>query len=407
MLKPYAPSQGCDALLNDWCDEHCPHRAAHGPLLARLDYAETRDRKAWRCYALSTLSEDSLTYVGGSTYCTRHVPLSDVLERCLQGGYDEQVRLRPPTYSATGGLARAPVPSKGQARSTPAPGPKPAREQVSLRTPQYRIAPPVSSTPHYVHTAAYMSLPAGVRVPLLQECSPALVQGATFWAASMYTSGYAIKAKRLVASCEAWGVCCGTSLVPDGALLADAKEGSFKLRHRLIATKPLFILSTLRSSPLPLAWLDVDLEFHAFPTLFTRAGWLEHQSPPRDVLLWNWQANVTAFHGRRLKMASGVAWFNKTEAAELLLAAWAEAMAFEANQNAPDDQVMDLLVNDDGWIDRCAFGWLPESYLRMMPRHRDIAPVIDHDRGAPVSGKGRNSPIEPVLPPRIDTRDEL
>jgi hypothetical protein len=109
---------------------------------------------------------------------------------------------------------------------------------------------------------------------------------------------------------------------------------------------------------------------------------------------------VPFFEGRRLKMASGVAWFNKTAPAEALLLAWSEAMAYELNVAAPDDQVMDLLVNEDRWIDRAAFGWLPESYLRMMPRHAHIVPVIDHDRGGPVSQKGRNSPIDPVLPPK-------
>ena len=121
---------------------------------------------------------------------------------------------------------------------------------------------------------------------------------------------------------------------------------------------------------------------------------------PRDALLWNWQGNVSHFGGRRLKMASGVAWFNKTDEAEALLTAWAEAMAYEPNHAAPDDQALDLLVNDDGWIDRVRFGWLPAAYLRMAPRFSHLAPVIDHDRGAPVSGAGRNSPIKPVLPPR-------
>ena len=75
--------------------------------------------------------------------------------------------------------------------------------------------------------------------------------------------------------------------------------------------------------------------------------------------------------------------FNKSTAAEELLGAWAEAMAYEANVRAPDDQVLDLLVNNDGWIDRASYGWLPVSYLRMMPRHKNITPVINHDRGAP------------------------
>jgi len=184
--------------------------------------------------------------------------------------------------------------------------------------------------------------------------------------------------------------------MPEG-VFGELQEGSNPWRHRLIATKPLFMLETLRLSPLPIVWLDVDLEFHQFPTLFTPAGWVS----PRDALLWNWQANVTAFQGRRLKMASGVGYFNKSARAEALLIAWSQAMSYPPNHGAPDDQTLDLLVNDDGWIDRVEFGWLPEAYLRMMPRHAHIAPVIDHDRGGPVSQRGRNSPIVPVLPPRV------
>ena len=67
---------------------------------------------------------------------------------------------------------------------------------------------------------------------------------------------------------------------------------------------------------------------------------------------------------------------------------------------------MDLLVNEpalhrggDGWIDRANFGWLPEAYLRMMPRHAHVVPVLDHDRGGVVSGLGKNSANKPVLPP--------
>ena len=69
-----------------------------------------------------------------------------------------------------------------------------------------------------------------------------------------------------------------------------------------------------------------------------------------------------AAHGRQLLCSSAVAYFNKSAAAEALLTAWAEAMAY--NTNAADDRTLDLLVNDDGWIDRAAFGWLPASYLR-------------------------------------------
>ena len=69
--------------------------------------------------------------------------------------------------------------------------------------------------------------------------------------------------------------------MPEGAFEGEP-EGSLRLRHRMIASKPVFILRTLEASPLPVAWLDVDLEFHAFPTLFTPAGWADVTDPRGD-----------------------------------------------------------------------------------------------------------------------------
>jgi hypothetical protein len=390
---PYVPARGCDVELNAWCDANCPHRAVHGPLLARLDRAHSDINLAWRCYARATLDADAKSYASGVEYCTRHFQLAEVLKRCIGTA--------PPvaTVVDAGGKAHLTVepPLPGSLRQ-----PQQLQQQpmAAIRWP-LTTKPAVGPPPHYEHIKKFMVLPQLFRLPRIEDCHPELREGASFWAVSLYTSSYMEKARRLVVSCEAWRVCCVPALMPEGALdgvAGDNREGSYALRHRLIASKPLFILSTLRLSPLPVAWLDVDLEFHAFPALFTPEGWAESPGP-RDAILWNWQANVSMFHGRRLKMASGVAWFNKSAGAEGLLLAWSEAMAYEANVRAPDDQVLDLLVNDDGWIDRASYGWLPESYLRMMPRHKHIMPVIDHDRGAPVSGPGRNSPVKPVLPP--------
>ena len=405
-MQSYAAARGCDAQLNAWCDANCPHYKTHGPLLARHDVGENIAKPAWRCYAQATLSDDGSTYARGTEYCTRHMQLMDIIDVCLREGVTVA------TVDVTGGTRLLNEKSETPpARPPPPPPPPPLRPPTQrgrgsegspcCRIPEERR--PVASAPHYAHTPAYLTLPPALRLPRLEDCQPELTDGALFWAASLYTSSYTAKARRLVASCEAWGVCCSPALMPDGALEGvDGKnvEGSYAVRHRLIATKPLFILSVLRTSPLPLAWMDVDLEFHSYPTLFTPAGWGTFPAP-RDALLWNWQANVTHWQGRRLKMASGIAWFNKTAAAEALLLAWAETMAYEPNARAPDDQAMDLLVNDDRWIDRAAFGWLPESYLRMMPRHQHITPVIDHDRGAPVSSRGKNSALEPVLPPHV------
>ena len=97
---------------------------------------------------------------------------------------------------------------------------------------------------------------------------------------------------------------------------ASMPEGTDAFRYRMIALKPLFLLDQMEKTLEPVVFLDVDLEFHQFPELFQPAAPATWRTA-RDVLLWNWQANVSMFRGRRLKMASGVAFFNKTEPAEV------------------------------------------------------------------------------------------
>ena len=48
------------------------------------------------------------------------------------------------------------------------------------------------------------------------------------------------------------------------------------------------MLHTLRHSPLPVVYMDVDLELKRYPQLFTPAAW----PAPCDVLLFNWQARL-------------------------------------------------------------------------------------------------------------------
>lgn len=394
----------CEAELNAYCNSHCHHSKAHGQLYARFDIAHRVSEPAWRCYARLTLSPDLLKYRQGIEYCTRHRQLLHVLNNCLNAAAatGAPAKLISSTHVAPkdsyvtqtcAHMGDGSQSSASDAASTLA-SVRPTRDTLACcRTPRYRRA--ATPAPHYEHDENFLKLPSSLHIPKLSDCEEQLVEDALFWVISLYTTPYASKASRLVASCKRWSVCCVASLMSDSALHSD---GSQEQRYRLIATKPLFIYRSLQQSPIPLVWMDADLEFHAFPTLFTRAGWAETDGP-LDAILWNWQANVSHFAGRRLKMASGVAWFNVTEPARALVVAWAEAMAYGSNIHAPDDQTMDLLVNNDGWMDRASFGWLPESYLRMMPRHSHVEPVIDHDRGAPVSGRGRNSPIVPILPP--------
>ena len=97
-----------------------------------------------------------------------------------------------------------------------------------------------------------------------------------------------------------------------------------------------------------------------------------------------------------------MAYFNTTARTKRLLKAWAEAMAYEANARAPDDQVLDLLLSQGEWLRRASFGWLPAAYLRTMPSYyRGVVPVIDHDHGNR-PGLLNHSETKPVYPPVLD-----
>ena len=146
-----------------------------------------------------------------------------------------------------------------------------------------------------------------------------------------------------------------------------------------------------------MVFLDVDLEFHKFPDLFLPNSWPEGA---RDVALFNFWANETNLTIRHTpNVGSAVAFFNQTYRSKKLLAAWAEAMQYGTNAKAPDDQVLDKLMKEGGWLKRVSVGWLPASYLRLMPSfYRGVDPIIDHDRGTKPGVAGHSS-VKPLLPP--------
>ena len=85
--------------------------------------------------------------------------------------------------------------------------------------------------------------------------------------------------------------------------------------------------------------------------------------------------------------------------AKAILRGWAQAMAYDTNQRAPDDQVLDLLLGEGEWLKRASFGWIPSSYLRTMPAYyRGVVPVIDHDHGS-APGIIKHSEAKPIYPP--------
>ena len=146
---------------------------------------------------------------------------------------------------------------------------------------------------------------------------------------------------------------------------------------------------------MPVVYLDTDLEFHRFPKLFLPGSWPGYD---RDVALFNFWGNESfPKYQSQPQIGSALAYFNTTFRAKHVLTAWAEAMAWELNAQVPDDQVLSLLLSEGGWLKRASFGWLPTSYLRLMPSfYRGVVPIVEHDHG---SVPGKHSSKKPQMPP--------
>ena len=255
--------------------------------------------------------------------------------------------------------------------------------------------------PHYDHDKEKMSLESRhINLKDLDVMmSPACKHNQPFVAVTLYSPKYAGKAKRLLKSCERNNVCCKATEAPGS--VAHVKEGSSdqdeadQYRLEMIRMKPAFILAQMDAIQLPVVWLDCDMEFHKFPKKFMPASW---ETGPRDALLFNFWGNETKGQDSP-SIGSGVAFFNYTLPARNLLVAWAEAMAYDLNAEAPDDQVLSELLGSGSWVRRAKFGWLPASYMRHLPAmYRGVDPVIDHDHGS-VPGLNGHSDVLPNLPP--------
>jgi hypothetical protein len=254
--------------------------------------------------------------------------------------------------------------------------------------------------PRYRHTASKLSLRArGIDLRQSEVMMSAICRNNDneFVGISLYSPKYKEKAMRLLRSCARVGVCCKATLLPADAFGPGAPEGSEGFRFETIASKPSFILDQLETTQLPVVFLDTDLEFHQFPELFVPGSW---PYGGRDVAIFNYWGNETDYaHASTPTTGSGVVFFNTTQRAKKVLRAWAESMAWQGNTRVPDDQALDKLLKEGGWITRASYGWLPASYLRTMPAYyRGIVPVIDHDHGS-APGLIQHSTAKPVLPP--------
>ena len=267
--------------------------------------------------------------------------------------------------------------------------------------PRARPWPPNSELPHYAAKNAKLSdkqtqwaFDHPKRILMSVWCKSSQIE---FVGVSLFSPAYEVKARRLLGSCNLNGVCCKATMVGSDFMGASTPEGSDEFRFRMIALKPLFLLDQMDKTQEPVIFLDVDLEFHQFPDLFLADSWPDG---PRDVALFNFWANETNMTYRHTpNIGSAVAYFNQTYRAKHLLTAWAEAMQYSTNSRAPDDQVLDKLLKEGGWLEHVSLGWLPASYLRTMPAYyRGVNAVIDHDVGT-APGVAGHSEMKPKLPP--------
>ena len=101
------------------------------------------------------------------------------------------------------------------------------------------------------------------------------------------------------------------------------------------------------------------------------------------------------------RVASNVAFFNRTAPALRLLEAWAEAMAFKLNALAVDDATLDVLLNLGGWLQRAKIGWLTiDECACVLGASSCTSAVLLHNLTSKSGQHVARARVIPVLPPR-------
>lgn len=196
--------------------------------------------RAWRCYALSSLSADRRHYVSGSTYCTRDVQLRRLYEHCAgssrtisvdAAGTSQQLPPQNPPFLPHSKHERQSLQQTPEQQQNVNQKLRRQKEPEAIWGPRRMPGNGLikSPPPTYVHDERLMKLPTKLDVPRIEECGPGFADQAEFWAVSLYSASYAEKAKRLVTSCELFGICCKPAFMPNG-VFDDFVEGSHPWR---------------------------------------------------------------------------------------------------------------------------------------------------------------------------------
>ena len=184
--------------------------------------------------------------------------------------------------------------------------------------------------------------------------------------ASFYTPGtrYETDAEQLINSCKRLGL--KYDIRP---LHSDADWVN------TCARKGKFLLKIWQEHSNPILWIDADAVIHDMPDLLmnTDADFAVHR-----------------FEGRYF--ASGTIYFNRTETAGELLAAWAALC--EKSPEVPDQQLLEQAYDTVSAARDIKVLWLPESYTKIYDHLLSKAVIEHYQASRDTGGPGMQAPDE-------------
>jgi hypothetical protein len=219
------------------------------------------------------------------------------------------------------------------------------------------------------------------------------VADALFFVCAMFTASYRLKAERLAASLEQLGLAYALFETPH-----IHRSISGRGSDDIAFAKPHFIGEMLKRFGKPVLYVDADVVFRQMPVLiatlcadhvdFAIYNWLADSEndawmPAGDTGLWKFYFAMDALSDSQLAASGAVQFWNNTQPAHALLAAWEAALT--GFPGVQDDHCLDFAFNHAG--DGVHAQWLPKEYARYaFWMYAD--PVIDHpDFPAPQAGQ--------------------
>jgi hypothetical protein len=225
----------------------------------------------------------------------------------------------------------------------------------------------------------------------------------SFVLCAMFTANYALKAQRLAASCEKFGV---------PFVLHEVAAVHHSISSRgvpdLAFAKPNFIRHLLDTHRKPVLYVDADCEILAEPELigslaltgcdFAVYNWLadEHNDAFAPIELsvaggqpvrnryFVFSHRVEYFSSSQLLCSGPVQFYGNSDKARRLLAEWFRTV--EAFPGAPDDECLDFAFNNAGEnFSALKTHWLPKSYARYSWWITE-QPVINHPEEPSMDG---------------------